>query len=117
MPSLSDVLSLFFSSVLFLLPLIVSLLAAIICNIVKKPNWFIMKNKNSNYKKSVKDGACFSIVLFGPFVPLVRGHISWFFIVLIVDLLTYGFGNAIFACIYNKYYLEYLFEKGYERIS
>jgi len=60
-------------------------------------------------------------LFFGAFVPLLRGDLKWFFIMLItntiIGFVTIGFGLIVpwivFAAIYNGRYISDLGKKGY----
>ncbi len=58
-------------------------------------------------------GFSWTTLFFGPFVPLFRGDIKWFLIML-VGLLTFGILNLVFSFTYNKIYTSNLVEKGYK---
>ena len=45
---------------------------------------------------------------------MYRGDFKWFFIYLIVGLLTYNLGAIVLAFFYNKIYINNLIEKGYK---
>ncbi|MDX6153587.1 DUF2628 domain-containing protein [Marinococcus sp. PL1-022] len=71
--------------------------------------------------KETKIGFSWTTFFFGFFVPLFRGDMKWFLIMLIggavVGLITSGIGGwiigVIFAFMYNKIYIKELIEKGY----
>jgi maltodextrin utilization protein YvdJ len=52
--------------------------------------------------------------IFGFWVPLLRVDFKWFFIYLILGLLTYNIVAIILAFFYNKIYIKGLLEKGYK---
>lgn len=64
--------------------------------------------------QKVKIGFSWTTFFFGPFVPLVRGDIKYFFIMIIASFLTFGISNIIFAFLYNKFYINDLLNKGYK---
>lgn len=71
-----------------------------------------LKNQ-SGVKIQVSTGFSWTTLLFGCFVPLFRGDIKWFWIMLILALLTYGISNLIFPFFYNSVYLQSLLTQGY----
>lgn len=64
-------------------------------------------------KKIVQEGFSWTVLLFGPFVPLIRGDIKWFLIMLPIFFLTAGISDFVFCFIYNNKYIKDLLEKGY----
>ena len=46
--------------------------------------------------KSVPIGFSWTIVLFGSFVPLFRGDLKWFFIMILLGTMTLGFSKFFF---------------------
>ena len=67
--------------------------------------------------KRVPVGFSWTMLFFGPLVPLFRGDIKWTIIYLLVVLVTlplYGIGCIVLPFIYNKQYLLGLFERGYK---
>lgn len=73
----------------------------------------ILKHQTLQKMKKVPFLYSWSSVVFGFFVPLLRGDFKWFFIYLIVGLFTYNIGSIILAFFYNKSYITSLIEKGY----
>jgi ferredoxin len=70
----------------------------------------ILKNSVGLTKK-VKVGFSWTGLLFGIFVPMVRGDWRGFFIWLMVDIVTAGLGWLVFPFVYNKTYIRRLIEK------
>ena len=66
----------------------------------------IQLKSNSGLIKEVPIGFSWTVLLFGGFVPLFRGDIKWFFIMLLTSLLTYGIALLVFPFIYNKIYIN-----------
>lgn len=64
--------------------------------------------------KLVPNGFSWTVLLFGPFVPLLRGDILWVFIILICALVTMGISSILFAFLYNNIYKNSLMNKGYK---
>lgn len=74
----------------------------------------ILKFQNkTGMKIQAPSGFSWTTLLFGPFVPLFRCDIKWFFIMLIINLLTHGISCFIFPFYYNKAYVKVLLEKGF----
>ena len=72
----------------------------------------IVLEKNGIQKKSFV-GFSWTTFFFGFFVPLIRGDIKWFLIMLILSFLSFGLAQFILCFLYNKYYTVNLLEKGY----
>lgn len=80
--------------------------------------------KNPNYGKVVRAPVGFSwtTFLFGFWVALFRGDFKWaglqILTIILVSLLTQGLGTiipiVIYACLYNKFYIEDLLSAGYK---
>jgi len=67
--------------------------------------------------RKVPIGFSWTMLFFGPLVPLFRGDIKWtilFLLVVFVTLPFYGVGWLILPFIYNKRYVIGLFERGYK---
>ena len=73
---------------------------------------YTLKNEQGVIKE-VKVGFSWTMLLFGVFVPLVRGDWKWFLISMLAGLVTCGISWLIFPFFYNKIYLNELLEKGY----
>ena len=72
----------------------------------------IVLEKNVIQKKSFV-GFSWTTFFFGFFVPLIRGDIKWFLIMLILSFLSFGLAQFILCFLYNKFYTVNLLEKGY----
>ena len=72
----------------------------------------IVLEKNGIQKKSFV-GFSWTTFFFGFFVPLLRGDIKWFLIMLILSFLSFGLAQFILCFLYNKFYTVNLLEKGY----
>ena len=72
----------------------------------------IVLEKNGIQKKSFV-GFSWTTFFFGFFVPLIRGGIKWFLIMLILSFLSFGLAQFILCFLYNKFYTVNLLEKGY----
>lgn len=84
-----------------------------------------LRHYASGHEIRAKKGFSWTTLFFGGFVPLLRGDIKWFFIMLIVNgiigFITVGFGLIvpwiIFAAIYNGRYITDLGKKGYLEVK
>ena len=75
-----------------------------------------MANPNTGTEVPAYLGFSWTGLFFGPFVPLWRGHWSWFFILAIIAIPTFWGGAAIIAAlIYNDKHKNYLMAKGYRQ--
>jgi len=72
-----------------------------------------LKHHTLNVEKEIPFLFSWTGAIFGFWVPLLRGDLKWFFIYLIVGLLTYNIGAFILSFFYNKIYINSLIEKGY----
>ncbi len=63
--------------------------------------------------KKAPVGFSWTMLLFGPFVPLFRGDVKWTILHLLL-LLLFGIGWIILPFIYNKRYIINLLERGYK---
>ena len=63
----------------------------------------IVLEKNGIQKKSFI-GFSWTTFFFGFFVPLIRGDIKWFLIMLILSFLSFGLAQFILCFLYNKCY-------------
>lgn len=75
-----------------------------------------LKN-DAGVMKKAPVGFSWTMLLFGPFVPLFRGDIKWtilYLLVVFVTLPLYGIGWLILPFIYNKRYIINLLERGYK---
>lgn len=71
--------------------------------------------KKGNVHKNGVIGFSWTTLFFGAFVPLFRGDIAWFFIMLIAAACTFGLSLLVFPFIYNKIYTKNLLIKdGFE---
>lgn len=82
----------------------------------------IVMKHDSGVTKEVKVGFSWTVFFFGGFVPLIRGDIKWFAIMLLLSILvgsfTLGIGSLVvgivFSFIYNKLFIKELLLKGYK---
>jgi len=85
----------------------------------------VLRHYASGHEITCKKGFSWTTLFFGALVPLFRGDLKWFFIMLITNLivaaLTFGFGLivtwVVFAFIYNNRYIRDLGKKGYIEAS
>lgn len=77
----------------------------------------ILKNARSGMIKVAPVGFSWSVLLFGFLVPAARKDWLWVFIMLALEILTFGTAAIILAFIYNKIYARRLFKKGYTFFS
>ena len=64
--------------------------------------------------KIVPTGFSWTTFFFGFFVPLFRGDIKYFLIMLLLAIFTYGISYFIFPFFYNGIYLRNLLENGWK---
>jgi hypothetical protein len=82
----------------------------------------LMKNSNTGIQKDGFYGYSWTTLFFGPFVPLFRADfltfLGYFAVLVVIGLITAGFGAflcfIIWSFFYNSYYTKKLLEKGYE---
>lgn len=77
----------------------------------------IYKHPVTNSTREAPQGFSWTMLFFGVFVPMLRGDWKWFFIGLLLGVLTFGFSWLVLPFIYNKIFSKELVEKGYERIG
>ena len=63
--------------------------------------------------REVKLGFSWTMLFFGPLVPLFRGDLKWTLLSLILDVLTCGIGWLILPFTYNKSYVKGLLYAGW----
>lgn len=81
-----------------------------------------LQNENTMKTKQTKLGFSWTFLLFGWFVPLLRGDWKWFFITfigtIVLGYLTSGIAVLIiqiaFSVIYNKLYIKDLLQSGFK---
>ena len=73
----------------------------------------ILANKLTQMKREAPVGFSWTVLFFGFFPPVFRGDWKWFAIILILNLLTFGFAGFVFAFLYNKLYIKDLLKDGY----
>ena len=73
----------------------------------------LMKHPGTGLVKNGFYGFSWTMLLFGGFVPLFRGDLLAGVLVLILYIITLGWGTLIYSFFYNKQYTTRLIEKGY----
>lgn len=71
------------------------------------------ENPHTGQMKEAPVGFSWTVLFFGFFPALFRGHWGGFAILLLVGLITSGLSNLVFMFIYNKMYIKYLVSEGY----
>ena len=69
--------------------------------------------KKNLIKKEVPVGFSWTVTFFGSFVPLFRGDLKWFFIMILLGTMTLGFSKFFFMFCYNKIYIKELLADGW----
>jgi len=77
----------------------------------------VLENKEFGVTKEVPFLFSWTMIIFGAFVPFFRADFIRFVFLLILIILTSGFGAWIFAFFYNKMYIKNLLSRGYEPID
>ena len=72
-----------------------------------------IKMEKDDLIKIAPIGFSWTVLFFGGFPPLIRGHLYMGVIMFVLSIFTYGLSNVIFAFFYNKMYFNYLMEYGY----
>ena len=70
-----------------------------------------LKQENSGLIKEVPVGFSWTTLLFGVFVPLIRGDLKWFIIFFIASCLTGGLAWIVVPFVYNKIHIKDLLQK------
>ena len=73
-----------------------------------------IEDKKNQLVKEAPVGFSWTVLIFGGFVPLIRGDWAWFFIMLIANFITFSIANILFAFIYNRIYLQNSLKKGFK---
>lgn len=63
--------------------------------------------------KMVPVGFSWTTLFFGFFVPLFRGDIVWFIVMLALSLLSFGLINFILCFLYNRIYVNKYLKEGW----
>lgn len=82
----------------------------------------IFMKTDAGLQKEVKVGFSWTTFFFGALVPLIRGDLKWFAIMLLLSIIlgsfTFGIGSIVvgivFSFKYNAIYTKGLIEKGYK---
>jgi len=70
-------------------------------------------NKNTKQARQGFMGFSWTVLFFGPIVALFRSDWKWFFIMLIVNIITFNIGALVFSFIYNKTHLKEMLQNGF----
>lgn len=73
-----------------------------------------LENENSGMLKECPESFSLTTLLFGFFVPAVRGMYGYAAIWLIASMITMGLAWLILPFTINKAYVKFLLEKGYK---
>jgi hypothetical protein len=73
----------------------------------------IIQNPNNGLTRMGYFGFSWTYLLFGWWVPLIRGELGVAALHLIFTLITFGLWQFIVAFLYNKQYMIRMLEKGY----
>lgn len=73
----------------------------------------VLKNDLTNDRKICPVGFSWTMLFFGPFVPLFRGDIKNFFLQFLLVLPTFAIYNVVCLFTYNKAYINKLLFQGY----
>lgn len=68
---------------------------------------------NIGAMKVCKVGFSWTTLFFVGWVPIFRGDLKMFLIMILISMLTFGLGLLVFPFIYNRLYIKKLLEKGY----
>jgi hypothetical protein len=73
----------------------------------------IRLTNNSGLIKDADWGFSWKTLIFGAFVPLLRGDLAWFFIGIFLAVCTFGFAWLVFPFTYNKIFVKKLLAQGF----
>lgn len=73
----------------------------------------IRLTNNSGLIKEADWGFSWKTLIFGAFVPLLRGDLAWFFIGIFLAVCTFGFAWLVFPFYYNKIFVKKLLAQGF----
>ena len=73
-----------------------------------------LEDKKNHIIKEAPVGFSWTTLIFGAFVPLFRADWGWFFIMLVVNIITFSIASIIFAFIYNRIYIQNMMKKGFK---
>lgn len=72
-----------------------------------------LKHPRTHQAKTSKIGFSWTTLFFAFFPALFRGDFKWFFVQLVLAIMSIDISSIIFAFIYNKLYINDLLSKGY----
>ena len=73
-----------------------------------------LEDKKNKIVKEAPVGFSWTTIFFGGFVPLFRGDWGWFFIMMIVNFITFGIASILFGFIYNRIYIQNMIKNGFK---
>ncbi|MEZ5850960.1 MAG: hypothetical protein R3D68_09980 [Hyphomicrobiaceae bacterium] len=76
-----------------------------------------LKHPQTGDTKKGFTGFSWTMLVFGGFVPLLRGDMIMALVAFVVQIATVGLGTAIWAFVFNKQYTMKLIEAGYEIVG
>ena len=76
-----------------------------------------LKNPKTGITKKGYVGFSWTMLLFGGFVPLIRGDMAMAAMGFVLHILTIALGTAVWAFFFNKQYTTKLIEAGYEIVG
>jgi hypothetical protein len=74
----------------------------------------VLRHKESGLTKNGYLGWCWTYLLFGWLVPIVRGEIGVGVLHLVITVFTLGFFQLVMTCLYNKQNISRLLTAGWE---
>lgn len=77
----------------------------------------MFENPHTGGIKEAPVGFSWTTLFFGFFPALFRGDWKWAIIMLIIGVITFGFGFFVFMFIYNRLYIKDLIGSGYKAKS
>lgn len=96
---------------------LIAWLLLLVIGFLLKGERFTMRQMETGKTVEVKRGFSFTYFFFGPFVPLLRGHISGFFLTLLIELVSCTLGHWVLLFCYNGMYIDWLVKNGYRRLE
>jgi hypothetical protein len=77
----------------------------------------IFENPKTGAIKEAPVGFSWTVFFFNCFPPMFRSDWKWFWIMLIIALITWGLSGLVFMFIYNKLYIKDLIGLGFKAKS
>lgn len=72
-----------------------------------------LENPRTGQLRAAPIGFSWTTFFFGPFPMMFRGAWKWFFIILVTNVITWGFAGLVWMFIINKLYLKDLINDGF----